>query len=353
MRPTSTNRRPTWLKVKAPPPGLFRATGALLDELRVNTVCREARCPNKGECYSAGAAAFLILGNVCTRGCRFCAIGQQDAGTDDVPRTDSADHPALGALNEDEPRRIAEAVARLELRHVVITSVTRDDLPDGGAGQFAAAINAVRRSTPGTTVEVLIPDFGGDREALGVVFAARPDVLAHNLETVPRLYSQVRPQASYGRSLELLTTAACWARHSCSPANGPAAAPRRPMVKTGLMVGLGERDVEMHQTLADCAAAGADIVTAGQYLQPRRECLPVTRYLTPEEFRALERRGKALRITVRAAPFVRSSYHAGEFLPGSDESLVADHPATAITAAAARSDAMQAQIGRWTTEHLR
>lgn len=339
--------------MKAPLPGQFRATGALLDELQVNTVCREARCPNKGECYSAGTASFLILGNACTRGCRFCSIGQQDAGTDTTPQTDSADHLALGALTEDEPRRIAEAVARLELRHVVITSVTRDDLPDGGAGQFAAAINAVRRSTPGATVEVLIPDFGGDQEALRVVFAARPDVLAHNLETVPRLYSQVRPRATYGRSLELLATAACWARRSASPANGPAAASRRPLVKTGLMVGLGELDVEMHQTLADCAAAGADMVTVGQYLQPRRECLPVTRYLAPEEFKALERRGKALRITVHAAPFVRSSYRAREFLPGSHESLVADNTATTTTAAAARSDTIQAQIGRWTTEHLR
>ena len=232
------------------------------------------------------------------------------------------------ALDEDEPRRVAEAARRLGLRHVVVTSVTRDDLPDGGAAQFAAAIAAVRAATPAATVEVLIPDLGGDEAALRAVLAARPDVLNHNLETVPRLYPQVRPQARYERSLELLARAAAWAR-SPEPdgARAPAAraardAPRaaaarrsaRPLVKTGLMVGLGETAAEVGEVLADAAAAGVDAVTIGQYLQPNAGCLPVARYVTPEEFEGYERRGAALGLTVVAAPFVRSSYRAGELL---------------------------------------
>ena len=197
-------RKPAWLKHKAPAPRQYRATGALLDELDLHTVCREARCPNKGECYASGTATFLILGDVCTRACTFCAVeGEGKAG--DL-------HAGVCRLDEDEPRRVAEAARRLGLRHVVITSVTRDDLPDGGAAQFAAAIAAVRAATPAATVEVLIPDLGGDEAALRAVLAARPDVLNHNLETVPRLYPQVRPQARYERSLEVLARAAEWAR---------------------------------------------------------------------------------------------------------------------------------------------
>jgi lipoic acid synthetase len=308
-------RKPAWLKHKAPTPRQYRATGALLDELSLHTVCREARCPNKGECYASGTATFLILGDVCTRACRFCAVEGEgkDAGAGPAGARSGA-----CALDPDEPRRVAEAARRLGLRHVVVTSVTRDDLPDGGAAQFAAAVAAVRTATPGATAEVLIPDLGGDEAALRAVLAARPDVLNHNLETVPRLYPQVRPQARYERSLQLLARAAAWARSpelAGAAADGSAGAqPVRPLVKTGLMVGLGERAGEIDEVLADAAGAGVDAVTIGQYLQPHAGCLPVARYVPPEEFESYERRGAALGLTVVAAPFVRSSYRAGELL---------------------------------------
>jgi len=308
------NRKPAWLRVAAPLPRQFRATGAVLDELRVNTVCRETRCPNKGECYSAGTASFLILGDACTRGCRFCSVSADRDETGMSPRADTA-LSAPCTVDADEPRRVAAAVARLGLRHVVITSVTRDDLPDGGAGHFATTIHAVRQAAPGATVEVLIPDLGGDHEALRAVLAACPDVLDHNLETVPRLYPQARPQASYRRSLELLMRAAAWARGP-APDRWPSAtpAPRRPLVKTSLMVGLGERDDELDQVIADCAAARVDLVTVGQYLQPRRDCLPVVRYVAPDELQTKEERWQAMGVTVRAAPLMRSSYRAAEAL---------------------------------------
>ena len=213
-------RKPAWLKLKAPAPRQYRATGALLDELELHTVCREARCPNKGECYASGTATFLILGDVCTRACRFCAV-EGEGRTVSGSVTAAGPSPAAAAvraLDPDEPRRVAEAARRLGLRHVVITSVTRDDLPDGGAAHFAAAVAAVRAAAPDATVEVLIPDLGGDQAALRAVLAARPDVLDHNLETVPRLYPDVRPQARYERSLELLARAAAWARE---PAESP------------------------------------------------------------------------------------------------------------------------------------
>ncbi len=308
---TGAGRKPAWLKLKAPAPRQYRATGALLDELDLHTVCREARCPNKGECYASGTATFLILGDVCTRACRFCAVEGEGktrpAGSsgDVARRPDAA--AGVCAVDEDEPRRVAEAARRLGLRHVVVTSVTRDDLPDGGAAQFAAAIAAVRETTPAATIEVLIPDLGGDGSALRAVLAARPDVLNHNLETVPRLYPQVRPQARYERSLELLARAAAWAR-------SPAPDGRRPLVKTGLMVGLGETAAEVVEVLAAAAEAGADAVTIGQYLRPDAGCLPVARYVTPQEFEDYERRGAALGLTVVAAPFVRSSYRAGDLL---------------------------------------
>ena len=212
------------------------------------------------------------------------------------------------ALDEDEPRRVAEAARRLGLRHVVVTSVTRDDLPDGGAAQFAAAVAAVRAATPAATVEVLIPDLGGDEAALRAVLAARPDVLNHNLETVPRLYPQVRPQARYERSLELLARAAAWAR---SPEAGRR--PRRSS-RPASWSDSARRRRRSREALADAAAAGVDAVTIGQYLQPDAGCLPVARYVTPEEFEDYERRGAALGLTVVAAPFVRSSYRAGELL---------------------------------------
>jgi len=294
----SRRRKPSWLKVKAPGPRQYRATGALLDELELHTVCDAARCPNKGECYASGTATFLILGDTCTRACRFCAVETVGAA-------------GLRALDFDEPRRVAEAARRLALRHVVVTSVTRDDLPDGGAGQFAAVVAAVRAELPAATVEVLIPDLGGVEAALNAVLAARPDVLNHNLETVPRLYPQVRPQARYARSLELLARAAAWARALGTPAPSDGC---RPLVKSGLMVGLGERTVEVEEVLGDCAAAGVDAVTIGQYLQPDPDCLPVARYVEPPEFASYEKRSAALGLRVTAAPFVRSSYRAAELL---------------------------------------
>ena len=322
-------RKPAWLKRTAPAPRRFRATGALLDELDLHTVCREARCPNKGECYAAGTATFLILGDVCTRACAFCAVEGEGRGAPGVGGAARGAPRGVCALDPDEPRRVAEAARRLGLRHVVVTSVTRDDLPDGGAAQFAAVIAAVREAAPEATVEVLIPDLGGDDAALAAVLAARPDVLNHNLETVPRLYPQVRPQARYDRSLELLARAAAWAREADRP--GAAAGPwagtsdptaaelsrpghARPLVKTGLMVGLGETPGEVASVLADAASARVDAVTVGQYLQPHAGCLPVARYVTPEEFAGYERCGAELALTVVAAPFVRSSYKAGELL---------------------------------------
>ncbi|MGO8685181.1 MAG: lipoyl synthase [Thermoleophilia bacterium] len=286
-------RKPAWLRVKAPQAPQFRATQALLNELRLHTVCEEARCPNKGECFSSGTATFLIMGDSCTRGCRFCSVG----------------HGVVGPLDEDEPRRVAVAARRLELRHVVVTSVTRDDLADGGAAHYAATIAALRAEVPSATVEVLIPDLGGDEAALRAVLAARPDVLNHNLETAPRLYARVRPQASYERSLLLLERAVAWAH-----VPHVAGAGRRPLVKTGIMVGLGETAVEVGDVLADCAAVGVDVVTIGQYLQSQPELLPVVRYVSPSEFAVWEQQGAELGLRVQAGPFVRSSYRAGDLL---------------------------------------
>jgi lipoyl synthase len=308
-------RKPAWLKHRPPAPARYRATGALLDELDLHTVCREARCPNKGECYASGTATFLILGDVCTRGCRFCAV--EGEGANAAGASGGATRGVAGVCppDEDEPHRVGEAARRLGLRHVVVTSVTRDDLQDGGAAQFAATIAALRASVPDATVEVLIPDLGGDEAALRAVLAARPDVLNHNLETVPRLYPQARPQARYERSLELLARAAAWARApEAAPARPAVRSPARPLVKTGLMVGLGETTGEVAGVIAAAAAAGADAVTIGQYLQPHAACLPVARYVPPAEFEGYERCGAALGLTVVAAPFVRSSYRAGELL---------------------------------------
>jgi lipoyl synthase len=289
---STTVRKPSWLRVTLPRPALFRATAELLDDLDLHTVCEEARCPNKGECFGRGTATFLILGERCTRSCGFCAVGRS-------PR------PAA-PLDSDEPRRVAEAARRLGLSHVVVTSVTRDDLDDGGASQFAATIRAVRRSVPGATVEVLVPDFGGEPAALRAVLAATPDVLDHNLETVPRLYATARPAAVYERSLALLRAAA-----------GAGSDPTgRPLVKTGLMLGLGESSDEVDAVLADCVASGVDLVTVGQYLRPAEGCLPVARYVTPEEFDAVAARGERLRLRMVAGPFVRSSYRAAEALAG-------------------------------------
>jgi lipoyl synthase len=285
----AAGRKPAWLRVRVPAAAPFRATAGLLDELALHTVCDSARCPNRGECFASGTATFLILGDACTRACGFCAIGR------------SPSHPA--ATDADEPLRVAAAAHRLGLAHVVVTSVTRDDLPDAGAGQYAATVRAIREALAAAGIEVLVPDFRGAPDALGLVLSARPDVLAHNLETVPRLYGEVRPGADYARSLALLAAAA---RRKGSDAGGPT------LVKTGFMLGLGETTGEVKSVLADCAAAGVDVVTVGQYLRPHDGCLPVARYVPPDEFAALAASGERLGLRIVAGPLVRSSYHAAE-----------------------------------------
>ena len=275
--------KPPWLRVRLPAGGTYQEVNSLLDNLGLHTVCEEARCPNKGECFHSGTATFLILGDVCTRRCRFCAVAK---GT---PQP----------LDWDEPERVARAVEALGLRYAVITSVTRDDVPDGGAGIFAETIRAIRRRMPACRVEVLVPDFQGSEDALRVVMDAGPDVLNHNLETVPRLYPTARPGADYARSLRLLRQA---------KALSPTA-----LTKTGLMLGLGETPDEARAVMADLVSVGCDLLTLGQYLQPSRAHLPVERYVPPEEFAALAREGVAMGLKhVEAGPLVRSSYHARE-----------------------------------------
>lgn len=278
-------RLPEWLRR---PPGGREETLAIKRLLRsssLNTVCEEARCPNIAECFSRGTATFMILGDVCTRGCRFCAV-----------KTGKPHFPAQEF--EQEAERLAQAVKEMGLKHVVITSVARDDLDDGGASGFASSIDAVRRTTPSVTVEVLIPDFRGKTESLDTVLNAGPNVLNHNLETVPRLYRRVRPGSSYRRSLDLLSYSKT---HSSSA------------VKTGIMLGLGEEREEVLELMKDVRAANVDIFTAGQYMRPTMEHLPVERYLTPAEFAWYEEQAKALGFPeVYIGPLVRSSYHADE-----------------------------------------
>ena len=252
----------------------------------LHTVCQSARCPNLGECFARGTATFLLLGDVCTRDCRFCAVA----------------HGRPAPPDGDEPARLARAASMLGLRHVVLTSVTRDDLPDGGAGHFSAAIAALRAALPGATVEVLVPDFQGSAAALELLLRARPDVLNHNVETVPRLYPEVRPQADYRRSLNLLVRAG-------------RAAPGL-LTKSGLMVGLGERREEVLDVLRDLQAAGVGAVTIGQYLQPTRGHLSVQEYLAPEAFADYARAAREIGLGhVLSGPLVRSSYHAADLLP--------------------------------------
>ena len=275
-------RLPRWLVAQAPKrPGL-EGLGRELAARGLHTVCESARCPNLGECFGRGTATFLILGNTCTRDCRFCAV----------------EHGRPEAVDAEEPRRVAEAAAMLGLRHVVVTSVTRDDLPDGGAGHFAATIGAIRELLPSARVEVLVPDFGGDWKALGVVMAARPAVLNHNVETVARLYPEVRPQAGYARSLELLRA-------------GEMAG--EVITKSGFMVGLGESEQEVLELLRDLRGAGTQAVTIGQYLQPTRRHLAVAEYVRPEVFARYGAAAREMGFTyVMSGPLVRSSYHAGE-----------------------------------------
>lgn len=285
--PRERQRLPEWLRVKLPRDRGFADTRGLLRELGLATVCQGARCPNIFECFGRHTATFLILGRTCTRACAFCNINP--AGATPPP------------VEPDEPERLAEASARLGLAYVVITSVTRDDLPDGGAAHFAACIEAVRARSPEAGVEVLIPDFQGDAKALGVVLAARPTVLNHNLETVRRLSPRIRPQADHERSLELLRRAAeAGAR-----------------TKSGLMVGLGETDEEIVEALRELAGVGVQAVTIGQYLPPSRLHPPVDRYAHPDMFSAWAEIGRELGVPdMLCGPLVRSSYRAGELACG-------------------------------------
>ena len=282
--------RPPWLKVRLNTTGEYEEVREMIRRLSLVTVCEEARCPNIHECWARErTATFMLMGDVCTRTCGFCAVAQG----------------APGRLDPGEPARVAEAAAELNLSHAVVTSVNRDDLADGGAGQFAATIRAIRRRLPGCAVEVLIPDFCGDAAALETVLAEEPEVVNHNTETVPRLYRRVRPQARYAQSLELLARADARRRERESPMK----------IKSGLIVGLGETSAEVVETLSDLRAAGCDIVTIGQYLQPHERRLPIEKYYTPDEFEAFRREGVALGLArVESGPLVRSSYHARKAL---------------------------------------
>ncbi len=272
-------RRPEWLKARIPAGENYSRLSGIMDTHKLHTVCQEARCPNMGECWNNGTATFMILGDVCTRSCGFCAV--------------KTGKPL--ELDANEPLRVAEAVKLLALRHAVITSVNRDELFDGGAQIFAETIRRTRALNPKTTIEVLIPDFKGDGFALNIVLDAMPDILNHNTETVPRLYDIVRPQAKYERTLELLHRAK-----------------RRGFVtKTGLMLGIGERTDEVLPVMKDLRAVDCDVLTLGQYLQPTKDHLPVDRFVHPDEFAEFKRAGLAMGFKhVESGPLVRSSYHA-------------------------------------------
>ena len=287
-------QKPDWLRVKAPQRERIGAVADLLLDLKLNTVCQEASCPNIGECFAGGTATFLIMGPGCTRACPYCDI--------DFDKS-------VRALDPSEPQRLGEAVARLGLKHVVITSVNRDDLADGGASQFVACIEQVRQRSPQTTIELLIPDFCGNWQALAAVMAAAPNVLNHNIETVPRLYRLARPQGIYGRSLELLQRV-----HDGWP---------RTYTKSGLMTGLGESDAEVLEVLGDLRRHAVDIVTVGQYLSPGPKHLPVDRFVSPEQFESFRRHGETELgfLQVVSSPLTRSSYHAGEV-----QRLMQQHP---------------------------
>ncbi len=282
MAGEGVQRKPEWLKVRFPGgPNYVRLKG-LMREQRLHTVCEEAHCPNIGECWEAGTATFMILGDTCTRACAFCAV------TSGRPQ----------ALDMGEPLRVAQAARRMGLTHAVVTSVNRDDEPDGGGAIFAATIRSIRRLCPETSVEVLIPDFMGNWRALAMVMAERPEILNHNTETVPRLYRRVRPKARYERSLELLRRA-----KEMDP---------KGITKSGLMVGLGETKHELLLVMADLVDVGCDVLTIGQYLRPSARHAALERYYRPEEFEELAEAGRRLGFRhVEAGPLVRSSYHAG------------------------------------------
>jgi lipoic acid synthetase len=276
--------KPEWLRVKAPQWERVGSVKETLRDLGLNTVCEEASCPNIGECFSAGTATFLIMGPACTRACPYC-----DIDFEKKPQP----------LDPTEPLRLAEAVRRLGLNHVVITSVNRDDLPDGGAEQFVRCIAEVRKTSPTTTIEVLIPDLCGNWSALEIILQAKPEVLNHNTETIPRLYRRVRPQGEYQRTLELLRRTkqqAPWI-----------------YTKSGIMAGLGETDAEVRQVMQDLRSVDCDILTIGQYLQPTQKHLGVNRFVTPAEFEAWRDYGESIGfLQVVSSPLTRSSYHAEE-----------------------------------------
>ena len=279
-------RHPEWIKVRAPGHSEYAATRGAVRDLGLHTVCEEARCPNLAECWGHKTATFMLLGDVCTRSCRYCAV----------------QHGKPGPVDASEPERVAEAVERLALRHVVVTSVDRDDLSDGGAEHFAATARAVKRRRQDCTVEVLTPDFQGRGQAIDTVVEAPIDILNHNTETVPRLYKRARPGGRYERSLGLLERA-----KRCRPSL---------LIKTGLMLGLGEEVREVQDVCRDLAAIGCDILTLGQYLQPTRGHLVVERYLPPEEFDEIGAMAKSLGFRhVESGPLVRSSYHAWKHVP--------------------------------------
>lgn len=287
MATITRSPRPEWLKVRLPTgDNYFRLKGIMRDK-GLHTVCEEARCPNVAECWGQGTATFMILGDVCTRSCGFCAVKTG------LPQF----------LDQEEPTRVADAVEAMELKHAVITSVNRDELPDGGAAIFARTIEAVRERRPDTTIEVLIPDFKGSRASLETVLGARPEILNHNIETIPRLYRHVRPGASFAQSVELL-------RRVKEIASGVVS-------KTGIMLGLGETLDEVEGVMRELVNdAGVDVFTIGQYLQPTKEHLPVERFVHPDEFRELGERGRAIGFRhVESGPLVRSSYHAANQIP--------------------------------------
>jgi len=282
-------KKPPWLKKRIPPLQDILQVKSILSETSLHTVCEEARCPNLGECFSKGTATMLILGRICTRNCGFCAV----------------EHGLPTPLVEREPEQVAVAVKKMGLRYVVLTSVTRDDLRDGGASLYARTIRAIREMDRDIKIEVLIPDFKGDISSLRTVLKENPDVLNHNVETVPRLYPEVRPQAEYGRSLELLERA----KHEAADT----------FTKSGFMLGLGEDREEVIALLEDLRAVDCDFITLGQYLQPRADRLPVVRYIPPEEFEEYKKIGEGMGFRgVASGPFVRSSFHASQLFEGMD-----------------------------------
>lgn len=274
--------KPPWLTIKAPNPAHLNEMKEMLTQLNLQTVCESAMCPNQGECFAKRTATFMILGKVCTRNCAFCAVLKG----------------APDAIDDDEPGNVAKASLKLGLKHVVITSVTRDDLPDGGAGHFASTINVLKKHCPGVTIEVLIPDFAGRHDSVREVVIAGPNIINHNIETIPRLYPTVRPKADYKRSLQLLKSVKKLA----------------PGIKTksGIMVGLGETESEIEEVFYHLKRNNCDMVTIGQYLRPSPSHLPVIEYITPATFKKYESLAQSIGLVASAGPFVRSSYKAAE-----------------------------------------